>query len=109
MTGDPDKLSWNNNGVTTRLAAAMGTFPVPEGLSWDLFLGVAAELFEAERAVGPGEDVDAAIDCRRRWTREHLPCWVEARRHGNRAYEWPVRCRRGFSGDGRRRTRQTLH
>ncbi len=44
MTGDPSKLTWNNNGVNTRLAAAMGKFPVPDGLSWDLFLGVAPEV-----------------------------------------------------------------
>ena len=36
--------SWNNNGVNTRLAAAMGKYPVPDGLSWDLFLGVAPEV-----------------------------------------------------------------
>jgi predicted dehydrogenase len=41
MAGDESKLRWNNDGVSTRLAAAMGKFPVPEGLSWDLFLGVA--------------------------------------------------------------------
>ena len=34
--------AWNNNGVTSRLAAAMsGNYPVPSTLSWDLFLGVA--------------------------------------------------------------------
>jgi predicted dehydrogenase len=44
MSGDPSKLTWNNNGVNTRLAAAMGKFPVPDGLSWDLFLGVAPEV-----------------------------------------------------------------
>ena len=41
MSGDESKLRWNNEGVATRLAAAMGKFPVPDGLSWDLFLGVA--------------------------------------------------------------------
>jgi predicted dehydrogenase len=36
------KLPWNGKGVETRLAAALGTDnPVPAGLSWDLFLGVA--------------------------------------------------------------------
>jgi predicted dehydrogenase len=44
MAGDPTKLAWNNNGVTTRLAAAMGRYPVPENLSWDLFLGVAPDV-----------------------------------------------------------------
>ena len=35
-------LRWNNTGVTRRLAAAMmGDYPVPDQLSWDLFLGVA--------------------------------------------------------------------
>jgi predicted dehydrogenase len=41
MATDEAKLRWNNDGVSTRLAAAMGKFPVPDGLSWDLFLGVA--------------------------------------------------------------------
>src|SRR4051794_5611442 len=35
-------LAWNGPGVDARLAAAMtGNYPVPEKLSWDLFLGVA--------------------------------------------------------------------
>jgi len=35
-------LTWNNSSVTRRLANAMvGDYPVPEKLSWDLFLGVA--------------------------------------------------------------------
>jgi len=40
---DPNRpLSWNNSSVTRRLANAMvGDYPVPEKLSWDLFLGVA--------------------------------------------------------------------
>jgi predicted dehydrogenase len=38
------RLTWNNNGVTTRLAAAMGKFPVPDTLGWNLFLGVAPEV-----------------------------------------------------------------
>ena len=38
-------LSWNNTSVTRRLAAAMvGDYPVPETLSWDLFLGVAPDV-----------------------------------------------------------------
>jgi predicted dehydrogenase len=41
-TGEPVPLGWNNAGVNTRLAAAiLGDYPVPDGLSWDLFLGVA--------------------------------------------------------------------
>ena len=41
--GNPDKpLAWNGPGVEARLAAAMiGSYPVPEKLTWDLFLGVA--------------------------------------------------------------------
>jgi predicted dehydrogenase len=44
FTGDAAKLSWNNNAVTTRLAAAMGTYPVPDHLAWRLFLGVAPDV-----------------------------------------------------------------
>jgi predicted dehydrogenase len=37
-----DSLKWDKNGVDVRLAAAMaaGNYPLPETLSWDLFLGV---------------------------------------------------------------------
>jgi predicted dehydrogenase len=36
-----DTLRWNGPGVNARLAAAMaGDYPVPDKLSWDLFLGV---------------------------------------------------------------------
>ena len=35
-----DALPWNKGGVDDRLAAAMGNFPIPDTLSWDLFLGV---------------------------------------------------------------------
>jgi predicted dehydrogenase len=35
-------LRWNGRGIDTRLAGAMsGVFPVPDQLSWDLFIGVA--------------------------------------------------------------------
>jgi len=35
-----EPLRWNGPGITTRLANAMaGTYPVPDKLSWDLFLG----------------------------------------------------------------------
>jgi len=37
-------LSWNNSSVTQRLAASMaGDYPVPDTLSWNLFLGVAPD------------------------------------------------------------------
>ncbi len=40
-----DKLRWNGPGVNARLAAAMaGDYPVPDKLSWDLFLGVAPKV-----------------------------------------------------------------
>jgi predicted dehydrogenase len=36
-----DTLKWNGQGVNERLAAALaGNYPVPDKLSWDLFLGV---------------------------------------------------------------------
>ena len=42
LTVNPDQLRWNGQGVNLRLAAALaGDYPVPEELSWDLFLGVA--------------------------------------------------------------------
>lgn len=38
-----DQLPWNGKGVNERLAGAMaGNYPVPEALSWNLFLGAAA-------------------------------------------------------------------
>ena len=37
-----DTLSWNGPGVTRALANALaGSYPIPETLAWDLFLGVA--------------------------------------------------------------------
>jgi hypothetical protein len=37
-----DALRWNGPGITERLGAALaGNYPVPQGLAWDLFLGVA--------------------------------------------------------------------
>src|SRR5690349_16703711 len=40
-----DSLRWNGMGVNTRLAAALaGDYPVPEGLDWNLFLGVAPQV-----------------------------------------------------------------
>lgn len=42
LTVPSESLRWNGQGVTQRLAAALaGNYPVPEKLSWDLFLGVA--------------------------------------------------------------------
>ena len=36
---------WDNRGLTERIAAAMeGSYPVPDTLSWDLFIGVAPEV-----------------------------------------------------------------
>jgi len=37
-------LGWNARGVNQRLAAAMGLAEVPEGLDWNLFLGVSKEV-----------------------------------------------------------------
>ncbi len=38
-------LKWNGPGVNARLAAALaGNYPVPDKLSWDLFLGVAPQI-----------------------------------------------------------------
>jgi predicted dehydrogenase len=45
LTTDPARLAWNNRGVMQRLAAAMtGTYPAPDSLSWNLFLGVAPDV-----------------------------------------------------------------
>jgi predicted dehydrogenase len=38
----PQPLRWNGSGINLRLADAMaGAYPVPDQLSWDLFIGVA--------------------------------------------------------------------
>ena len=40
-----DSLRWNGPGVNSRLAAALaGDYPIPEGLDWNLFLGVAPQI-----------------------------------------------------------------
>jgi predicted dehydrogenase len=40
-----DTLKWDQGGVDARLAAAMaGNYPVPDTLSWDLFLGVSPNI-----------------------------------------------------------------
>jgi predicted dehydrogenase len=38
-----DQLPWNLGGVMARLANAMGKYPVPDKLNWDLFLGPAPQ------------------------------------------------------------------
>ena len=41
----PDPLKWDQPGLDTRLAAAMaGSYPIPDNLAWDLFLGVAPSI-----------------------------------------------------------------
>jgi len=45
LKGPADSLRWNGPGVNARLAAALaGDYPVPEGLDWNLFLGVAPQI-----------------------------------------------------------------
>ncbi|MEO8078315.1 MAG: Gfo/Idh/MocA family oxidoreductase, partial [Acidobacteriota bacterium] len=43
LPANPERpLAWNGAGVEARLAGALsGNYPVPDGLSWDLFLGAA--------------------------------------------------------------------
>ena len=36
-----DESRWDAEALSARMAAAMGSYPVPEKLAWDLFLGVA--------------------------------------------------------------------
>jgi len=45
-TTKPEDLGWSSRGVAERLAAAMAApnYPVPEGLAWDLFLGVGPDI-----------------------------------------------------------------
>jgi predicted dehydrogenase len=45
LTQDPAGMGWGNGELVARLANSMnGSFPVPDGLSWDLFLGVAPDV-----------------------------------------------------------------
>jgi len=45
LTVPADSLKWNGDGVDKRLAASFaGNYPVPETLSWNLFLGVGPEV-----------------------------------------------------------------
>src|SRR4051812_24185550 len=44
-------------------------------------LGVTTKLFKSERAIGPGEDVDASVNCCCRRTLKNLPRGIEASRH----------------------------
>jgi len=42
LTAAPESLRWDGRGVTQRLAGSLaGSYPVPDKLAWDLFLGVA--------------------------------------------------------------------
>jgi predicted dehydrogenase len=42
---NPNELRWNMSGVMARLAHAMaGSYPVPDSLAWDLFLGPAPHI-----------------------------------------------------------------
>jgi len=46
LTSEPaEGLKWDKAGVDTRLIAAMGgNYPIPDTLSWDLFLGVSPNI-----------------------------------------------------------------
>ena len=45
LTRDPARLGWGNSALMSRLANAMtGEYPVPDTLSWELFLGVAPDV-----------------------------------------------------------------
>ncbi len=45
LTRDPARIGWGNSALMSRLANAMtGDYPVPDALSWDLFLGVASDV-----------------------------------------------------------------
>ena len=45
MKSSASELRWNIQGVMTRLANAMtGTYPAPDTLAWDLFLGPAPQI-----------------------------------------------------------------
>ena len=39
-----DATRWDAEALSGKMAAAMGSFPVPEKLAWDLFLGVAPQV-----------------------------------------------------------------
>jgi len=41
--GNQFGTSWNMRRVNETLAAAMGSYPIPDGLRWDLYLGPCAE------------------------------------------------------------------
>ena len=43
-TAPADPTRWDAEALSGRLAAAMGSYPVPDKLAWDLFLGVAPEV-----------------------------------------------------------------
>jgi predicted dehydrogenase len=45
LPADERPLRWDGRGLSARVAAALhGDHPVPDGLAWDLFLGVAPEV-----------------------------------------------------------------
>ena len=45
FSGNARELGWNNRALMERLANSMGgRYPVPDTLSWDLFLGVAPDV-----------------------------------------------------------------
>ena len=46
LPAEPDQLRWNNRGLTNRVAAMLKDEPFtkPDGLAWELFLGVAPEV-----------------------------------------------------------------
>jgi hypothetical protein len=45
LVEDPERpLGWGGMAIDRRLAAAMGQYPVPDGLNWNLFLGVSAHV-----------------------------------------------------------------
>jgi predicted dehydrogenase len=39
-----DGSRWDAEALSVKMAAAMGSYPVPENLAWDLFLGVAPQV-----------------------------------------------------------------
>ncbi len=44
LSGDANNLPWNMDGVMKREAAAFGSYPPPDKLAWDLFLGCARQV-----------------------------------------------------------------
>lgn len=45
VKGPAEELRWNAAGINARLGAALlGNYPLPQGVAWDLFLGVAPQV-----------------------------------------------------------------